>query len=212
MIGIKDRMKNIWPSITLTQRQKKILMIGLAVLLAGAVYRFYPEIQGFFTASEALSIQQKQIEKYLRVVSQRKLLEKQKNQLMRELSRLEEKLFISDSPSLAAVDIQGIINDIIQTHQVNLQSIQILPSEDAVDLGYIVIPLKFYINCGIVQFKDIIYQIESQSKMLIIRAMDVEIIATEDPRNIRTTLTVEGIMKGNLIEGKSSITKKPKKE
>jgi Tfp pilus assembly protein PilO len=195
----------------ITER-KNILIIGAALLILGAVYRFYPSVSDFFSGSGDIDYQKNTIEKYLRVVSERKHLEKKKNLLNLELSRLEERVLTSATPPLAAVEVRGMINEIAQGNQVKIQTMQVLEAKDASELGYVAIPVKFSINSNILQLKEIVYKIESLSRLLIIKDLNVDISARGNPEEIRATMTVEGIMKGILKEKESDSSKKPNKK
>jgi hypothetical protein len=195
-------------SFTQTKERKYILIIGLTLLMIGAAYRFYPSVSDFLSASDEIDFKKKNIEKYLHAVSERKNLEKKKNQLNRDLGRLEEKLLTGSAPSLAAVEIQGIINEIAQANNVKIQTMQVLEAKDDNEIGYVVIPVKFSINSNILQLKEIIYKIESPSKFLIIKDLSADIGSRSVPGEIRTTMTVEGIMKGRLKQTEPSSKKK----
>jgi hypothetical protein len=195
-------------SFILTKERQYILIIGAALLMLGIVYRFYPLAGGFFSAADEIDFKKKNIEKYLRTVSERKVLEKKKNQLSRELGRLEEKLLKSTAPSLAAVEIQGIINDIAQADNVKIQTMQVLEAREDDQVGYVAIPVKFSMNSNIVQLKDIIYKIESPAKLLVIKDLSADIGSRSVPGEIRTTMTVEGIMKGRLKQPEPPAKKK----
>jgi Tfp pilus assembly protein PilO len=191
---------NMKISLKLTKERKYILFIGVVLLVLGVGYRFYPTVSSFFSASDEIDFKKKNIEKYLHAVSARKHLEKKKNQLNRELDRLEEKLLTSHTPSLAAVEIQGMINEIAQANNVKVQTMQVLDAKDDSEIGYVAIPVKFSFNSNILQLKEIIYKIESPSKSLIIKELNVDTGSRSTPGEIRATMTVEGIMKGRLKE------------
>ncbi len=184
----------------LSRERKNILIIGIALLALGAIYRFYPSDGDFFSASDDIDFKKKSIEKYLHAVSERKQLEKKKNQLNRDLGRLEEKLLTSGAPSLAAVEIQEIISKIAQANNVKIQTMQVLEAKDDKEIGYVAIPVRFSINSNILQLKEIIYKIESPSMFLIVKELNADIGSRNVPGEIRTTMTVEGIMKGRLKE------------
>jgi hypothetical protein len=201
---------NMIKSFKITNERKYILIFGISLLVLGAAYRFYPAVSDFFSPSEDIEFKKTSIEKYLRVVSERKEIEKKKNLLNRELGRLEEKLLTGSVPTLAAVEIQGMINSIAQANNVKVQTMQVLEAQDADDLGYVVIPVKFAIESNILQLKEIVYQIESPAKMLVIKELNVETSTRGGTGKILATLTVEGIMKG-VLKGGDSSKKKDKK-
>jgi hypothetical protein len=197
-------------SFNLNQERKYILIIGIALLMLGVANRFYQSARDFFSSTEDIEIKKNNIEKYLRVVSERKEFEKKKSRLSKELDRLEERLLTSTTPSLAAVEIQGMINAIAQADNVKIQTMQVLEAKDSDDLGYVVIPVKFSINANILQLKDIVYKIESPEKLLVIKELSVEADTRQGPGQINAALTVEGIMKGRLKNGEPSKRKDKK--
>jgi hypothetical protein len=198
-------------SLKLNKERKYIVIIGITLLVMGAAYRFYPSVSDFFYSSGDIEFKKTNIEKYLRAVSGRKEIEKKKNLLSRQLGRLEEKLLTSSTPSLAAVEIQGMINTIAQANNVKVQTMQVLEAKDAGELGYVVIPVKFSIDSNILQLKEIVYKIESPDKLLVIKELNVDTNTRGDSGKIKATLTVEGIMKGSLKDGEFSKKKDKKK-
>ena len=187
-------------SFKLTKERKIILIIGAVVLILGSAYRFYPVVHDVFSKTDEIELTGKNIEKYLEVVAQRKGLERQKNLLTRELNRMEAGFLTGDTPTLAAVEIQGIINEIAQSNSVRIMTMQVLRAKDADDLGYIMIPVRFSINSNILQLKQILYQLESPAKMLIVTDLSVDVNTRGVKGQVRATMTVAGIMKGEQKE------------
>jgi len=187
-------------SIKITKEQKYILIAGMVLLFIGALYRFYPDVYGFVSAADDIEFKKRSIEKYLQVVAQQKGLEKQKNQLNHELTKMEAKLLTGNTPSLAAVEVQGIINEIVQSNNIKVQTMQVLEPKESGDIGYVAIPVRFSFASNIFQLKDIICKIESPAKLLAIKELSVDRNARGSTGEIRATMTVEGVMKGSLKE------------
>jgi hypothetical protein len=190
----------MFKSIKLNQERKNILIIGAVLLLIGTVYRFYPVIHEIFSVSDEVDVKEKNIQKYYQIVSRYKGVEKEKNQLSRMLDGASAGLLTGKTPALAAVEAQGIINDIAAADNVKIETIQVLNTKESEDLDYILIPVKFSIKSNIMQLKDMIYKIESSNKLLVITELIADVGSGRENGEIRATLTAEGVMKGSPKE------------
>ena len=71
-------------------RERKILLIsGVVLLLAGAVYRFSPDIPSVFSGSDEMSVKEKELMKYREVLQEKNRLEATLISAERELARAE---------------------------------------------------------------------------------------------------------------------------
>lgn len=193
----------MFKSITLNKERKNILIIGAVLLLIGIVYRFYPAIHDLFSVSDEIDIKKKNIEKYYQIVAKQKGIDRLKNQLGKIMDRAEAGLLTGKTSALAAVEVQGIINDIAGADNVKIQTMQVLnakESKESEDLGYVPIPVKFSIKSNMLQLKDMIYKIESSDKLLVITELDVDAGARGETGEVRSTMTVEGVMKASPKE------------
>jgi hypothetical protein len=188
----------MFKSITLNKERKTILIIGAVLLLLGAIYRVYPSVQALFSDSDEIEIKKKTIEKYQGIVAGQKGVERLNAQAVKLMGRVEAGLLTGKTSALAAVEVQGIINDIAAAENVKIQTMQVLAakeSKEADTLGYELVPVKITIKSNILQLKEMIYKIESSDKLLVITDLSLDAGARGDSSELRSTLTVEGVMK-----------------
>ncbi len=182
-------------SIKINKERKYILIGGAVLLFFGMIYRFYPNIHGIVSVSDEIAIKKNHIVKYLNVVNQRERINKERINLNRILNRMESGLFSGKTPSLAAVELQNMLNEIAHTNNVKIKTMQVLKETEPGEQIYIKIPVRFSFNSNVLQLKEILYEMAVSPKLLIITAMDIDLTRRKLEGNIRATITVQGIMK-----------------
>ncbi len=182
-------------SIKITKERKYILICGALVLFFGMIYRFYPNIHGLFSVSDEIAVKKNHIVKYLNVVNQRDRINTERVNLNRTLNRLESGLFTGKTASLAAVELQNMLNEIAHTNNVKIKTMQVLKETEPGEQIYIKIPVRFSFNSNVLQLKEILYEMAVSPKLLIITAMNIDLTRRKLEGNIRATITVQGIMK-----------------
>ncbi|MDA8404589.1 MAG: type II secretion system protein GspM [Desulfobacteraceae bacterium] len=183
-------------SIPLTKERKKILAAGAIVLLLGGIYRFYPDIRAMVSVSDEIAIKQKQVATYAGIAAQRQQIEKENAFVKRLQSQTEARLLSGATTSLAAVEIQNILNVIGTANNVKFDSMRVMKPEEDEKSGFIRLPVQFSMNSGIVQLRDILYKIEASPKLLIVKDLDASLSSSRgQDALIRSTITVEGIMR-----------------
>lgn len=183
-------------------RERKIILIGGAILLLfGAIYRFYPVIISVVSASDEIVMKQNHVEKFLRIAEQRKQAVNENGYVKRQFSQIESRFLTGETPSLAAVEIQEILGEIAEANNVNFMSMRVMKPKDNENTNYIRLPVQFSMNSDINQLKEIIYKVESSSKLLVITELDAKRVRSRDRQLIRSTIKVEGVMKAPPAEG-----------
>jgi len=188
-------------SIVLNKERKMILIGGAILLLFGAIYRFYPVIISAVSVSDEIFIKKNQVEKYLRIAEQRPQAVKENAYLKRRFSQMESRLLTGKTPPLAAVEIQNILNGIGEVGNVKFTTTRVMKPKEDENTNYIRLPVQFSMNSDITQLKDIIYQIEASSTLLVITELNASLTRSRDHQLIRSTITVEGVMKAPQVKG-----------
>ncbi len=168
------------------------------LLLAGLIYRFMPLLQNLVPSQEEIELRERTLIKYEKMVRAGKQLDGQLASLEDVLSQLESKLLEGRTPSLAAVDIQKILNDIAQKSNVEIKSVKVLKPEDLDKKGYLSIPVTFYMIVSVRQFKDMLYSIENSKKLLSVISVEASFY-TRRSSDIRCNITVAGYMRQKEI-------------
>jgi hypothetical protein len=183
----------------MNKERKYILTAGALLLLIGAVYRFFPEIEAFQPSGEEIILKQKKLIKYRQTVEERSQTDAKLIALNRSLERSEAGLLNGETPALAAVDIQNILNQIASKSKVEVKAMRVLePAEPEdgppVKAQFLRIPVQITVNSSIRQFKEILYGIETSSKLLRITEMKITAGRSKPAEQIYSSLVVEGFM------------------
>jgi len=183
----------------MNKERKYILIGGAILLLIGAIYRFFPEIEAFQPSGEEIVLKQKKLIKYRQTVQERSQTDAKLIALNRSLERSEAGLLNGETPALAAVDIQNILNQIAGKSKVEVKAMRVLePAEPEdgppVKAQFLRIPVQITVNSTIRQFKEILYGIETSSKLLRITEMKITAGRSKPAEQIYSSLVVEGFM------------------
>ncbi len=181
----------------LTRERKYILIAGAILLACGVVYRFYPVLIEAFSVEEELAVKQAQIHKYQATIAKKRGLQRTKEALEKRLRTLEKSLLTGNTPSLAAVNLQEFIKQVAGAEAIEIDSMRVMSARQEEGSSYTLVPVRFVINSNIRQLKNLLFQIESAPRLLIIRELRVDSKAERIPGKIRTTMTVEGVMAGS---------------
>ncbi|HHC24597.1 MAG TPA: hypothetical protein ENK58_04170 [Desulfobacterales bacterium] len=184
----------------MTKERKYILIIGAILLLLGAIYRFFPELQEFQPLGEEIALKQRKLVKYQQMVQEKSRLNARLLLLNRNLDRAESSLLNGETQALAAVDIQNILNDIAGRSEVEVTAMRVLKSRELGEDSpardrYISIPVRITISATIRQLKEVLYRIENSLKFLRVSDMRIKTDRVREAKKVRSTLTVEGLMK-----------------
>ena len=130
------------------------------------IYSFFPDIKGLLGPGQELAVKEKKLEKYRELVLQGDDLKARLKSLKAEVARGESGLLTGKTPSLAAADIQNILQKAADACQVKISTVRVLKPDETDNGTYMSIPVQFTISSTISQLKALIYRIESQQKYL----------------------------------------------
>jgi hypothetical protein len=177
-------------------RERKILLIGgLLVIFAGAIYRFSPSLPSFITNSDEMSSREKELKKYRIALEEKQQLEAILVSAERELARNEAGLLSQKTPALAAVEIQNMINDIAEQRKIPVQSIRHLKSKPKEKGDYMTVPVEVKMTATTRQMVGAFFSIENSRRLLRITSIRIRSPNMRDKEKLSCTFTVEGLMK-----------------
>ena len=182
-------------SIKLNKQRKVILIAGAIALFVGVVYRFFPIFDNIESMDDEIALKEKKLVKYRAMVREREALESKLISLNRAIERAENGLLEGETPALAAVDVQNILNEITGKSELEVLTMRVLKPQGKDEDLYTAIPVQITIRCTIRQLKEILYQVESSSRLLRISDFRVRVIRSKVEGQIQATLTVEGFVK-----------------
>ena len=181
----------------LNRERKYILIAGAVLLICGLVYRFYPMFTDIFSVNEKIAVMQAQVQRYQTIIAKKKGLEKDIRSLRNRLKELEKSLLTGTTTSLAAVNLQDFIKKIAEAENIDIETMRVMSIKQKEDAKYTSVPVRFVIESNIRQLKNLLFQIESAPKLLIIRELDMDSLAHRGSGKIRSIITVEGMMTMN---------------
>lgn len=178
----------------LTRERKYILLAGAILLLCGLLYRFYPSMAGVFAVDETVAVKQEQVRKYQAIIAKKKGLQKKKRLLRKRLQEHEKTLLTGTTASLAAANLQEFIKQVAAAGNIQIDTMRVMSARQEEGSGYTLVPVRFAIYSDIQQLKDLLVQIESAPKLLIVQELRIDSRAERVPGRIRSIMTVEGVM------------------
>lgn len=180
--------------------RKRILIIGAVALLAALIYRFLPVIGGLQPSGDTEFIKRKELATLRELLQERSDLQARFVSLNRDLERLETGLLSGNTPALAAVDIQNILNRIATQIGIEIKSMRILKAGREETAAYFNIPVEIQIDCTVGQLKELLYQIESSRKYLKINSARINVRGTTGKEEyVFASLTIEGVMENREV-------------
>ena len=210
-------------SFSLTRERKYILIGGAILLFLGLVYKTLPLFHGIFDGSAQIAAKEKQLARYQRSIEEGKELKTRLVALTSALEQGESGLLTGRTPSLAAVDMQNILNTITQKSGMEMQSVRVLKAtkqEGAKYLNtitqksgmeiqsvrvlkatkqegakYLSIPVTFSIVLTTRQLKEILYRIETFDKYLTVHEITIDAPLGKGREQLRVNMTVNGFTK-----------------
>ena len=172
------------------------------LLIAGAIYRMWPQIQDIFAADDAIVLKKKQLFKYQRILQSSGDLEKRVALTKTIVGRAESGLFTGKTPALAAADIQKVIREMAKKSQMEIKSIRVLKPQDVDESHYLSIPVEFVAIGVIRQLKEFLYRIRAAPKYLTVQKVKTSVVLRRNRRTksqklerVTSNITINGFLK-----------------
>ena len=181
--------------MNIDKRKKYILAFGAVLLIMAIAYRFSPDLDGIYPSENEVAELTDQLSSYRLQLKKLKGVKARTRRLEKELAEQRSNLFTADTPSLAAVEIQKIIDRIVSESSVEISSTQVLDARQIKAKPYMEVPIRITFAATIDKLKNILYEIEFASKYLkIIDAKCRSSARGGENRRISVNLTVAGLM------------------
>jgi len=187
-------MKKISP------RDKKFLTAGavavcLFVLLKFLVLPFFDE-RG--QVKEDLAFKVQTLKKYEGYLKEHSALEQKLKALSKEDRKTNRSLLKGETPSLAAADLQKIVDKIAGKSKVSIKSVKVMdPGEDE---DFMTIPVRVQFEGDLTKMTKFVEFIETEGKLLTIPELKIRVKNKRRPAEIAVTCVVVGFMKQEETE------------
>jgi Tfp pilus assembly protein PilO len=178
--------------VNISRRDKKFLTVGALALLLFLVinYIIIPFIQSEREIREGTEQKEVTLEKYERIIAGRAEVEKQLAQVKKKQTQLNAKLLTGSTPSLAAADMQKMLEKIAATHDLEMKSVKVQDGEKQGDL--LTIPLEIRLQTDLERTRRFLADIEKSQKHLIVPSLKISVQNQRDPKEVIVTMVVTG--------------------
>ena len=188
--------------VKIDRKRKYFLVVMCFLLVVGAAYRFWPEIQSIRGSDDDIVRKERQLVKFQRIFENSGDLEKEVVLLKGILKQGESGLLTGKTPALAAADIQRIIREMAEKSQVEIKRVRVLKPEEVNGSLYLGIPVQLTATATVRHLKELLYQIMTSPKYLTVQRVVITVHRRRLRRNqpkeadiVNADITVNGFLK-----------------
>ncbi|HUT84048.1 MAG TPA: type II secretion system protein GspM [Thermodesulfobacteriota bacterium] len=181
----------------ISKREKQYVVLCIVAVILFCLIKFL--VLPFFDrekeVSESISAKEMTYKKYLAFISHKQEVEKELAVLKDREKDIAARLLKGDTPSLAASDLQRILEQIASQVKVLIQSTKVMEAE-ALDGGFLAVPIQVKLVSDLTRSRKYFALVEEQSKYLTIPELRISVKNKADPKEVVVTMVVSGFMKG----------------
>jgi len=191
--------------LNIAKRDKKFLVGGALafVLFLIITYIVAPFIESEKEIQEGTQQKEMILQKYERIINQRGEVEKKLAQLRGKQNEVSRALLQGSTPSLAAAEMQKILEKMSSTHELELKSVKV---QDAEEQGtFLAIPIEVRLITDLNRTRKFLADLEKNQKYFTIPQLRISLQNQRDPKEVIVTLVITGFcMKESTGEGKKA--------
>ena len=178
--------------MNISKRDKRFLIIGALALLLFLVFNYVitPFIESEKNIREGTEQKEMTLQKFEKIITERPEVEKQLAQIKRKQSQLNAKLLTGSTPSLAAAEMQKMLEKISSTHDLELKSVKVQDAEKEGD--FLTIPLEIRLQTDLDRTRKFLADIEKNQKYLIVPTLKISVQNQREPKEVIVTMVVTG--------------------
>jgi Tfp pilus assembly protein PilO len=178
--------------VNISKRDRKILTIGIVAVVLFLVFTYVisPFIESEKDIRERTQQREMLLKKYEKILSQRKEIEKKLTQIKRQQGQLNKKLLKGSTPSLAAAEMQKMLEQISKKHDVELKSVKVKDAEKEDD--FLAIPIEIRLTTDLNKTRKFLADLEKNQKYLIVPQLKISVKNQRDPQEVIVTIVVTG--------------------
>jgi len=188
-----------------SRRERYFVIAALVVALGFVTVRFgvYPFLENQKRIREEIPVKLKQLDKYRQFVAGKSRSENNLKKIQSLAKKSAGKMLLGNTPPMAAADLQDILKTLSAKNRISIRSEKVL---DAISTDFFIqIPVQIEFTTTITNLTNLLYDIETNDKFLNLIDLNIRVTNRRNPRDIRTTLIVVGLMKS----GKRTIPNNP---
>jgi hypothetical protein len=183
--------------VKISKREKKFIAICIVSVIIFCLVKFLvlPFIDREKEVSKNVSVKEMTYKKYLTFISRKKEVEKELDVLKDKEKYFEAKLLKGDTPSLAASDLQGILEQVAIQVKVLIRSTKVMDPE-TLEGGFLSVPIQVKLVSDLTRVRKFIALIEENFKCLTIPELRISVMNKADPKEVSVTMVISGFVKG----------------
>lgn len=157
------------------KNSRYILIAGGLLLLIGLAYRLFPFCEYVGGVEEQIAMKEKRIAKYMQLLQEGGGIEDELKALEQTIREGESRLLTAQTTSIAAADVQNIVQNMASESGVEIKTVRVLKPE-ALDKGdYLSIPVQLTITSDIGPFAHFLHLIEMSQKNLTVKTLKIRV-------------------------------------
>ena len=187
--------------MNVSKRDKRFVTVGAAALLLFLVvnYIIVPFIESEGEIRDGTEQKEVTLEKFEKIIAGRAEVEKQLAQVKKKQSQLNAKLLTGSTPSLAAAEMQKMLEKISAAHDLELKSVKVQDGEKQGDL--LTSPLEIRLQTDLDRTRKFLADIEKNQKYLVVPSLKISVQNQRDPKEVIVTMVVTGFfMKEEAVQ------------
>jgi hypothetical protein len=170
------------------------VVLSCVVIFLAVTLMIKPFLDSQRNIREEIPVKINQLEKYRQVIAGRSQTEKALKQVQEVSKRNYQKLLSGDTPPLGAANLQDILKTFSAKNLISIKSEKVL---DAKVLDFFTqIPVQIEFITTMTNLTNFLYDIENYEKALIITDLNIRAASYRDPKDVRVTIAVAGLMRG----------------
>lgn len=175
------------------QREKRVLLMGGAMVAVIIVYQLYGWYGGLIKkGGEFVGERRTFLERQYRKISEKTSVQKEHSALEADLKALEAGLLPGDTPPIAAARMQNMLKEMAQSAGIE---ITLEKTINPVEKGmYLVIPVEIGFTATTEKLSKMLYQITASKTILAVSDMKVTVKNIRNPIDAYTTLVINGLI------------------
>jgi Tfp pilus assembly protein PilO len=188
--------------MTFSQKKGLWWIGGVAILILILTFGILPLVDSAKKMKEEIFIKKRTLEKYEKFRQNRKAIEEELDQALRQYERTQQKLLLGGTPQLGAANLQEIVKRLSEKNGIGVRSFRIVEPREINSYRKISIHIDFNPVSSMLSLGQFIYDIEHHEKELMVSEMDLLVMNPRTPNSIQGSLVISGVMKSNETKEK----------
>jgi len=178
--------------------QKKVFwgLIGVTMFILIYALGILPLVEAKKKVEEGIAFKKRVLLKYEEYLSNRKTVEEELDRIFKQHEGTQTRLLAGETPQLGAANLQEIVKRLSEKNGIAIRSFRILEPKEINSYSKISVQIEFNPTNSMLSLGQLIYDIETHEKELMIFEMDLLVLNIRMPNQIQGSLVISGLMKG----------------